>query len=174
MTLAVPLTASFPAQGAAALAGQLRAAGLAEVLPAPAGGPAAGLRHLAALARAGTGPLVVCGTDVVAHTAALLTLVTEPGDGSVALVGAVEDATAWSAAVREDRGRVVAAAPAGAVDGGTGAFLGVLRVGRADLPVLAECAERLAAGLAAGTAPTAGDPADLLLPELVQAGVRVA
>ena len=88
--------------------------------------------------------------------------------------------------VRESRGLVTAAGPAAEVTAGgtpSGGFLGVLRVGVADLPALAEAAEHLASRAAARPAAQPGEPlaaladplaADQLLAALVAAGRRVA
>lgn len=174
------------------LAEQLRDAGASEVRVDPGGDLAGQLRRLAELARGSAEQLLLCGTDLVAHTAALLTVLTEPGGGSVALTGdAAGAARDRYAAVREERGLVTAAGP---VDGvaASGSFLGALRVGVPDLPALAVVAERLAdqlesptgasgpaaaPGPAAPTGPAAWRPAtvvDLLLPALIGAGRRVA
>jgi phosphatidylglycerophosphate synthase len=159
----------MPRRGSATeLVTQLRAAGLGEPAVAAGDDLPAQLRAVAALARASTEPLLLCGADVVAQTAALVTVATEPG-GSVALVGAAQDPAAGYPGVRESRG-LVASAGAAADSSATGTFLGVLRVAVADLPALADFAERLA-----DQRPTrdGGTAADLLLPALVDSGHRV-
>ncbi|MGW5668908.1 DUF5941 domain-containing protein [Micromonospora sp. NPDC003776] len=144
MTLAIVLAAG-PAAGlttgsgerlADRLAGQWRRAGVAEVRVAD------DLAELAALLTAATGPVLLCGADLVAHTAVLKHLATSPVGPTVALV-LTDPPAPGRTTVREDRGQVVAANdPAGA----TGVFGGALRVGPADLPFLTAAAERAAAG----------------------------
>nr|WP_231921562.1 DUF5941 domain-containing protein [Micromonospora auratinigra] len=115
------------------------------------------LTELAALLTGTTGPVLLSGADLVAHTAVLRHLATSPVGPTVALV-LTDPPAAGRATVREERGQVVAVDdPAGA----TGVFGGALRVGQADLPHLAAAAtdaagetgasalDRLFAGLAA-------------------------
>ncbi|SCG80363.1 CDP-alcohol phosphatidyltransferase [Micromonospora echinaurantiaca] len=131
------------------LAAQLRRAGAAEVRFA------ADLDELAALADAATGPVLVTGADLVAHTAVLRHLATSPVGPTVALVLTDPPDAGW-VAVREERGQVVDAGPAERLAGeATGIFGGALRVGADDLPVLAAAAR----AVAAGTAPTVAGPA---------------
>ncbi|MDO3701495.1 DUF5941 domain-containing protein [Micromonospora sp. C28SCA-DRY-2] len=131
------------------LAAQLRRAGAAEVRFA------ADLDELAALADAATGPVLVTGADLVAHTAVLRHLATSPVGPTVALVLTDPPDAGW-VAVREERGQVVdAGPPEGLVGAATGIFGGALRVGADDLPVLAAAAR----AVAAGTAPAVAGPA---------------
>ncbi|MFC0029233.1 DUF5941 domain-containing protein [Micromonospora chaiyaphumensis] len=144
MTLAIVLAAG-PAAGltteagerlADRLAGQWRRAGADEVRVA------ADLSELADLVAAATGPVLVSGADLVAHTAVLKHLATSPVGPTVALV-LTDPPAAGQATVREERGQVVAVDdPAGA----TGVFGGALRVGPADLPALAAAARSAAGG----------------------------
>nr|WP_244167618.1 DUF5941 domain-containing protein [Micromonospora chaiyaphumensis] len=118
------------------LAGQWRRAGADEVRVA------ADLSELADLVAAATGPVLVSGADLVAHTAVLKHLATSPVGPTVALV-LTDPPAAGQATVREERGQVVAVDdPAGA----TGVFGGALRVGPADLPALAAAARSAAGG----------------------------
>jgi phosphatidylglycerophosphate synthase len=149
------------------LLGQWRAAGVPDVRLA------ADLTEVATLVEAATGPVLLCGADLVAHTAVLRHLATSPVGPTVALVLAEPPATG-QAAVREERGQVVAAALVGAAGpgdadatgGATGAFGGALRVGPADLPALAAAAR----AAAADPAPPAGPAVDRLLTGLTRAG----
>ncbi|MGY0007389.1 DUF5941 domain-containing protein [Micromonospora sp. I033] len=118
------------------LAGQWRRAGADEVRVA------ADLSELADLVGAATGPVLVSGADLVAHTAVLKHLATSPVGPTVALV-LTDPPAAGQVTVREERGQVVAVEdPAGA----TGVFGGALRVGPADLPALAAAARTAAGG----------------------------
>ncbi|MFF0366828.1 DUF5941 domain-containing protein [Micromonospora sp. NPDC005087] len=150
MTLAIVLAAGTSAAGlttatgeplADRLAAQLRQAGADEVRFA------AGLDELAALADHATGPLLITGTDLVAHTAVLRHLATSPVGPTVALV-LTDPAVPGRTAVREERGQVVDAGAVDALDGeATGVFGGALRVGVADLPTLAAAARAAAIGV---------------------------
>ncbi|WP_435817527.1 DUF5941 domain-containing protein [Micromonospora sediminicola] len=144
MTLAIVLAAG-PAAGrptedgeppADRLAAQWRRAGADDVRIA------ADLAELADLVAGATGPVLVSGVDLVAHTAVLKHLATSPVGPTVALV-LTDPPAAGQATVREERGQVV---EAGAVEDATGVFGGALRVGPADLPALAEAARRAAGG----------------------------
>nr|WP_245719129.1 DUF5941 domain-containing protein [Micromonospora rhizosphaerae] len=127
------------------LAGQWRRAGVADVRVAADPG------ELAALAAAATGPVIVSGADLVAHTAVLKHLATSPVGPTVALV-LTDPPAPGQVAVREERGQVVAAGPPGELgEAATGIFGGALRVGPADLPALAAAA-RAAAAAADGSA----------------------
>lgn len=138
MTLAIVLAAG-PAAGLTTDAGerlvdrltdQWRRAGADEVRVA------GDLTELAALLTGTTGPVLLSGADLVAHTAVLRHLATSPVGPTVALV-LTDPPAAGRATVREERGQVVAVDdPAGA----TGVFGGALRVGQADLPHLAAAA----------------------------------
>ncbi|MEV1056131.1 DUF5941 domain-containing protein [Micromonospora chalcea] len=108
---------------------------------------AADLTELADLVAAATGPVLVSGADLVAHTAVLKHLATSPVGPTVALV-LTDPPAPGQATVREERGQVVEVDAADA----TGVFGGALRVGAADLPALADAARR-----AAGAAPDAPD-----------------
>ncbi len=142
MTLAIVLAAG-PAAGLTTdsgerlvdrLAGQWRRAGATEVRVV------ADLAELAELLAAATGPVLLSGADLVAHTAVLKHLATSPVGPTVALV-LTDPPVPGQATVREERGQVVAVGdPAGA----TGVFGGALRVGPADLPFLTAAAERAA------------------------------
>ncbi|MEU1842379.1 DUF5941 domain-containing protein [Micromonospora sediminicola] len=118
------------------LAAQWRRAGADDVRIA------ADLAELADLVAGATGPVLVSGVDLVAHTAVLKHLATSPVGPTVALV-LTDPPAAGQATVREERGQVV---EAGAVEDATGVFGGALRVGPADLPALAEAARRAAGG----------------------------
>ncbi|WBB82423.1 DUF5941 domain-containing protein [Micromonospora sp. WMMD882] len=119
------------------LTDQWRAAGAADVRVA------ADLSELATLAGQATGPVLLSGPDLVAHATVLRHLATHPAAGTVALVLADPPAPGH-AAVREDRGQVVAAGPADTLPGATGGFGGALRVAAADVPALAAAARAAA------------------------------
>jgi len=146
------------------------------------------LREVARLARENDGPLILAAGDVVAHREALAGLAAAPGDGTGALVEQADAADGAAAggettanpahpSVRVEHARVVSAASAYHwVTLPNARFLGVLRVGAADLPRLAVAAEELAEladeyGEDAGT--RVGDPVGLLLVGLVRGGVAV-
>ncbi|WNM42936.1 DUF5941 domain-containing protein [Micromonospora halotolerans] len=133
------------------LAGQWRRAGADEVRVA------AGLSELADLVAAATGPVLVSGADLVAHTAVLKHLATSPVGPTVALV-LTDPPAAGQVTVREERGQVVAVDDSA---GATGVFGGALRVGPADLPALAAAA-RAVGGPATGAAPAPDGPASAL------------
>ncbi|WP_435821111.1 DUF5941 domain-containing protein [Micromonospora lupini] len=173
MTLAIVLAAGTSAAGlttasgeplADRLAAQLRRAGAAEVRFA------ATLDELAALADAADGPLLISGTDLVAHTAVLRHLATSPVGPTVALV-LTDPPVPGRTAVREERGQIVDAGPLDALDDdATGVFGGALRVGVDDLPTLAAAARAAAVGARPVTAPLgpAGDVSPL--PAVGEAG----
>ncbi|WBC12141.1 DUF5941 domain-containing protein [Micromonospora sp. WMMA1947] len=117
------------------LAAQWRRAGADDVRVA------ADLTELADLVAAATGPVLVSGADLVAHTAVLKHLATSPVGPTVALV-LTDPPAPGQATVREERGQVVEVDAADA----SGVFGGALRVGAADLPALAEAARRAADG----------------------------
>ncbi|WP_435823558.1 DUF5941 domain-containing protein [Micromonospora chalcea] len=153
MTLAIVLAAD-PAAGQLTEPGRPAGEPLTERLAAQwrrAGADdvriAADLTELADLVAAATGPVLVSGADLVAHTAVLKHLATSPVGPTVALV-LTDPPAPGQATVREERGQVV---EVDAVDA-TGVFGGALRVGAADLPALADAARR-----AAGAAPDAPD-----------------
>ncbi|WP_436278511.1 DUF5941 domain-containing protein [Micromonospora chalcea] len=123
------------------LAAQWRRAGADDVRIA------ADLTELADLVAAATGPVLVSGADLVAHTAVLKHLATSPVGPTVALV-LTDPPAPGQATVREERGQVVEVDAADA----SGVFGGALRVGAADLPAVADAARR-----AAGAAPDAPD-----------------
>ncbi|WP_433316037.1 DUF5941 domain-containing protein [Micromonospora chersina] len=144
MTLAIVLAAG-PAAGLTTdggerlvdrIAGQWRRAGADEVRVA------ADLSELADLVAGATGPVLVSGADLVAHTAVLKHLATSPVGPTVALV-LTDPPAAGQATVREERGQVVAVDDP---EGATGVFGGALRVGPADLPALAAAARTAAGG----------------------------
>ncbi|MFD2763635.1 DUF5941 domain-containing protein [Micromonospora eburnea] len=117
------------------LVGQWRRAGASDVRVA------GDLTELAELVAGATGPVLVSGADLVAHTAVLRHLATSPVGPTLALV-LTDPPAPGQASVREERGQVVAVGdPADA----TGVFGGALRVGAADLPALAAAAETAAA-----------------------------
>ncbi|MFJ6198752.1 DUF5941 domain-containing protein [Micromonospora sp. NPDC092111] len=157
MTLAIVLAAGAPAAGLPTgtgepltdrLADQLRRAGADRVAAV------ADLDELAALVDTVTGPVVVTGADLVAHTAVLRHLATSPVGPTVALV-LTDPPAAGRTAVREERGQVVEAGPA--LADATGVFGGALRVGADDLPALAAAARAASSTApardASGTAP---------------------
>ncbi|GAB2612925.1 hypothetical protein Aab01nite_68860 [Paractinoplanes abujensis] len=160
MTLAVllasPGTALDPAD-AARLSGELsdalRAAGASSVESGP--------EALREVARRAQEPVLVCADNLVAHPSLLWMLATEPAGRTTALV--IPDATGD---LREDRGKVLPAS-----DGGNVRYGGAICVAPADLPRLAEVAERaekdlLPALLEAGLVPVA-TPLRLLKADLV-------
>ncbi|WBC18156.1 DUF5941 domain-containing protein [Micromonospora sp. WMMA1998] len=138
--LAAGPAAGRPTEGGEApadrLAAQWRRAGADDVRIA------ADQAELADLVAGATGPVLVSGIDLVAHTAVLKHLATSPVGPTVALV-LTDPPAAGQATVREERGQVV---EAGAVADATGVFGGALRVGPADLPAFAEAARRVAGG----------------------------
>ncbi|MGW2623448.1 DUF5941 domain-containing protein [Micromonospora taraxaci] len=149
MTLAIVLAAGSSAAGlttatgeplADRLAVQLRQAGADDVRFA------ATLDEVTALVAGATAPVLVTGTDLVAHTAVLRHLATSPVGPTVALVLG-DPPVPGRAAVREERGQVVDAGALDALDGdATGVFGGALRVGVDDLPTLAAAARAAAGG----------------------------
>ncbi|MDG4755548.1 DUF5941 domain-containing protein [Micromonospora sp. WMMD718] len=120
---------------------------------------AADLTELADLVAGATGPVLVSGADLVAHTAVLKHLATSPVGPTVALV-LTDPPAPGQATVREERGQVV---EVGAADP-SGVFGGALRVGAADLPALAEAARR-----AAGAAPDPASAPDARLTDVASA-----
>ncbi|MGC4833047.1 DUF5941 domain-containing protein [Micromonospora vinacea] len=166
MTLAIVLAAGTPAAGlttangeplADRLAAQLRLAGADEVRFA------ANLDELTDLVATATAPVLITGTDLVAHTAVLRHLATSPVGPTVALVLG-DPPVPGRTAVREERGQVVDAGALDALDGAaTGVFGGALRVGVDDLPTLAAAARAAASGMLPVAAPIgpAGDVAPL-------------
>ncbi|WP_435795573.1 DUF5941 domain-containing protein [Micromonospora luteifusca] len=143
MTLAIVLAAGTPAEGLTTATGESLADRLAAQLRrAGADGVrfAADLDELAALVDAATAPVLITGTDLVAHTAVLRHLATSPVGPTVALVLG-DPLVPERTAVREERGQVVDAGAVDALDGdATGVFGGALRVGVDDLPTLAAAA----------------------------------
>ncbi|MEH1057322.1 DUF5941 domain-containing protein [Micromonospora sp. CPCC 206171] len=137
------------------LAAQWRRAGADEVRAAT------DLDELAALVGAATGPVIVSGADLVAHTAVLKHLATSPVGPTVALV-LTDPPVPGRTAVREERGQVVEAGPE--LADATGVFGGALRVGVEDLPALA------AAARAAATRPATGPAVDGLFAALTALG----
>ncbi|MBL6279892.1 CDP-alcohol phosphatidyltransferase family protein [Micromonospora fiedleri] len=133
------------------LAAQWRSAGVTDVRFA------ADLDELADLVGGSTGPVVVSGADLVAHTAVLRHLVTSPVGPTVALV-LTDPPAGGRTTVREERGQVVDAGPAHRLDGeATGIFGGAVRVGRDDLPALVAAARAAATGRLADVAAGHGD-----------------
>ncbi|MFD6607559.1 DUF5941 domain-containing protein [Micromonospora chalcea] len=146
MTLAIVLAAD-PAAGHLTEPGRPAGESLTERLAAQwrrAGADdvriAADLTELADLVAAATGPVLVSGADLVAHTAVLKHLATSPVGPTVALV-LTDPPAPGQATVREERGQVVEVDAADV----SGVFGGALRVGTADLPALADAARRAAA-----------------------------
>nr|WP_239107594.1 DUF5941 domain-containing protein [Spirilliplanes yamanashiensis] len=125
--------------------------------------PAADLAAIATLARAATGPLLLVAGDLVAHGGLLRLLATEPAGRTAALVAAPGGPHADGDA-REERGRIVAG-PSNV------RFLGALCVAPRDLPALAAAAERLGSAGGAAVGVRVASAVDLLLPELLRAGV---
>ncbi|MFI7660158.1 DUF5941 domain-containing protein [Micromonospora parva] len=166
MTLAIVLAAGPSAAGlttatgeplADRLAAQLRRAGADEVRFA------ANLDELTDLIATATAPVLITGTDLVAHTAVLRHLATSPVGPTVALVLG-DPPVPGRTAVREERGQVVDAGALDALDGdATGVFGGALRVGVDDLPTLAAAARAAASGMLPVAAPIGpvGDVAPL-------------
>nr|MDT0660201.1 DUF5941 domain-containing protein [Micromonospora sp. DSM 115978] len=144
---------------------QLRGAGARDVLLT------SDLTELAGLAQRATEPLLVCAADLLAHSAVLRHLATNPAPGTVALVLA-DPPGPGQAAVTEERNQLTGAAPAPTGDAPL-TFGGALRVGVADLPALATAARRTAEGGAAtaGTAPAFA--ADRLVAALTAAGTTI-
>ena len=135
------------------LAEQLRAAGAREVVVAES------LSEVARLADRGE-PVLLCGTDVVAHTAVLRHVATSPAGATVALV--LPDGEV-GVPVREERGMITAVgAPA------PGVFGNVLRVNPPDLPALAAAARAAEEAVAHREAPDAPAPLDRLLVHLAE------
>ncbi|WP_436971020.1 DUF5941 domain-containing protein [Micromonospora coxensis] len=164
MTLAIVLAAGAPAAGLPTSTGERLDARLADQwrrAGADAVRAVADLGELAALLDTVTGPVVVSGADLVAHTAVLTHLRTSPVGPTVALV-LTDPPAAGRVAVREERGQVVEAGPE--VAAATGVFGGALRVGVGDLPALA------AAARAAATQPAAGPAVDRLFAALTALG----
>ncbi|KXK61757.1 CDP-alcohol phosphatidyltransferase [Micromonospora rosaria] len=148
------------------LATQWRAAGARDVRFA------ADLGELAALVDDATGPVIVSGADLVAHTAVLRHLATSPVGPTVALV-LTDPPGSGRTAVREERGQVVDAGPPTELDGAaTGIFGGAVRVGAGDLPTLAAAARAAATGATglAGGGPAAGPAVDRLFAGLTALG----
>jgi phosphatidylglycerophosphate synthase len=162
VTLAV-LTASSgnaldPAD-AARLTAELTAA-LTAAGTTPAGAGAGELRDIARLAREAGEPVLICAGDLVAHPSLLWTVATEPAGRSNALVVPDPDGD-----LREDRGRLLPGP-------GPVRFAGAVLVARQDLPLLAEAADRAAAGSAGATVRTGTrNVVDVLLPALLDAGL---
>jgi phosphatidylglycerophosphate synthase len=146
------------------LRAQLRQAGARAVVEV------GGLAELARLAESATEPMLLCVTDLVAHTAVLRHLATSPVGGTVALV-LTGPAGAGPIGVHEERGQLtVAGSPAALGDLATGTFGGALRVATADLPALAAVARALAAEPAV---PGAGTPLDRLVTALTGAETTI-
>ncbi|MEU7570213.1 DUF5941 domain-containing protein [Micromonospora sp. NPDC049240] len=130
------------------LAAQWRRAGAEQVRVA------ADLGELADLVNGATGPVLVSGVDLVAHTAVLRHLATSPVGPTVALV-LTDPPAAGQAVVREERGQVVAVGDAADA---TGVFGGALRVGAADLPALVDAARAASATDPAAPAASGVEP----------------
>ncbi|XVV13127.1 DUF5941 domain-containing protein [Actinoplanes sp. CA-131856] len=171
MTLAVLHTSTGNAldpAGAARLADDLtaalRAAGATEVERIGAGAP---LREVVRRAEKEREPVLICDDNLVAHPSLLWMLATEPAKRTTALVIADPEGD-----LREDRGKLL---PVG--DGpGTVRYLGAICVAPADLPVLADVADRddlLPALLEGGLVPVA-TPVRLLRGALVHDDAELA
>lgn len=179
----VPLTLSTGQRVVDRLAEQLRAAGARQVHVTT------DLGAVAALAQEAREPVLVCATDLVAHTAVLRHLATHPVVGTVALVltdasvgagpdsaGPGADGPGVGVPIREERGQVVAvAADTGTAASIPGTFGGALRVGVADLPALAVAARDAAAQAAAArdAAARAISPVDWLLAAFAGTGTPI-
>ncbi|PWR15811.1 CDP-alcohol phosphatidyltransferase [Micromonospora sicca] len=167
MTLAIVLAAGHAGgtdEAGERLAGQWRRAGAAEVRVA------ADLSELAALVADAGGPVLVSGTDLVAHTAVLKHLATSPVGPTVALV-LTDSPAPGQVAVRDERGQVIAVGDPGELHDATGVFGGALRVGVGDLPALAAAARSAATAAGPGAAaPSAGSAVDRLFAELAACG----
>lgn len=132
------------------------------------------LRQVAAVARAGPGPVIVLAGDLVAHTEALARLADSPG--TAALVGPAAGAGPLRVPVRVEDGAVAAAGNAfHEVTAANATFGGAFVAGPEDLAGLADVAEELAALVEAGRlGPVpAAQAAELLLTGLVRTGVPV-
>jgi phosphatidylglycerophosphate synthase len=105
------------------------------------------LRAVERSARASNaGGLVVGLADIVTQTGALAGLLADPRTSTGILTTAAGLGRPYSFSIRNNRGRVVSAASAyHAVTKGSARFLGVIRVGPANLPELAGAAGQLAA-----------------------------
>ncbi|SDT72110.1 DUF5941 domain-containing protein [Actinoplanes derwentensis] len=132
------------------LTGALRAAGVSSTVRLAPGADEGGhLRELARRARDSGESLLICADNLVAHDSLLWTLATEPAGRSTVLVVAAAEG-----ALKEDRGRVIAAPPGG----GTVRYLGAMCIAPADLPLLEKAADEpdpLAQMLADGFVPVA-------------------
>lgn len=181
MTSAVLFAAPRMAARLPDVAGQLRAAGVATIHEVRSGDPAEDLRAVAAIARSTAEPLLLCTADLVANDSVLLILATEPAARTFALTSA-----ATAGPVTEERGRVTSVRDGAAAGGPAGtAFLGALRIAARDLETAAQRCEHAAASArpaaehagaaepADAVAQPAGSVTDLLLRELVTAGVAV-
>ncbi|MFJ2032332.1 CDP-alcohol phosphatidyltransferase family protein [Streptosporangium sp. NPDC087985] len=135
------------------------------------------LRRIAEVARTATGPVAVIAGDLVAHTEALAMLLAHPARDTSAVVNTDgRDSGPLRPPVRIEGGRVAAAGSTfhGVADA-NGTFKGVLQVGVADLPLLAETAETLAEPAETGRFGLLGgaEAGELLLVGLVRSGVPV-
>ncbi|WP_406318534.1 CDP-alcohol phosphatidyltransferase family protein [Streptosporangium sp. NBC_01639] len=135
------------------------------------------LRRIAEVARTATGPVAVIAGDLVAHTEALAMLLAHPAHDTGAVVTTDgEGAGPLRPPVRIEGGRVAAAGSTfhGIADA-NGTFRGVLQVGVADLPLLAETADTLAEPAGTGRFGLLGgaEVGELLLVGLVRSGVPV-
>src|SRR4051794_15572957 len=121
------------------------------------------LSEIAKIAHGAQEPLLLCADNLVAHPSLLWMLATEPAGRSSALVVPDDNGD-----LREDRARVVRGRPGAPIR-----FAGALFVARADLPRLAETADRLSGGVRTPDGILATDvrsALDLLLFALLEAG----
>ncbi len=107
---------------------------------------AADLRLVAALARRGTGPMVLAGAEIVTQREALAGLLADPRVATGILATGGKIARPYGYRTRTRRGRIVSAAsPFHTTADPNKTFLGVLKVAAMDRLRLAELAEDLAA-----------------------------
>ena len=109
------------------------------------GGAAEDLRTIAALAREGTGAVLIAAGDVVTHREALAGLLADPRVATGAVCTSRRIGRAFAFRSRAVRGRIVStASPYHVVHRPNLRFLGVLKVAPGDRSALADVAERLA------------------------------
>jgi Family of unknown function (DUF5941)/CDP-alcohol phosphatidyltransferase len=119
--------------------------GLEPVVLRTSEGTAGDLRAIAAVAREGTGAVLVAGAEVVTHREALAGLLKDPRVGTGALCSSRRLGRALAFRTRTIRGRIVSASsPYHGVHRPTMRFLGVLKVAPANREALADVAGRLA------------------------------
>ncbi|HEX5596660.1 MAG TPA: DUF5941 domain-containing protein [Micromonosporaceae bacterium] len=147
---------------------QLRRAGARDVVVATDPSDAAAV---AEAARRGGEPVLLCSGDLVAHTAVLHHLITNPSPASAALLLLGAPPEPGRAMVAEERGQITAVGTAGELPAElSGTFGGALRVAVEDLPALAEVARAEAAGVGGREALPVPDR---LLGALTRTGVTI-